>query len=125
MHLYTPRPRRFASAGALVADAATALPVLSAGRLAIRYARAGYALAADAATALTAGVAGGASRFAWRSQTITAAAPAVAWVVLQVTSALAPAHATCTSVSEVTFSRHTIKGHVADAHTVIIVVAAS
>ena len=118
MHLYT---IIYASAGDLVADAATALPVLSAGPLAIRYARAGYALAADAATALTAGVAGGASRFAWRSQTISASAPAVARVVLQVTSALAPAHATCTSVSEVTFLRLTIKGHVADAHTLVVV----
>ena len=125
MHLYTPRPRRFASAGALVADAATALPVLSAGPFAIRYARAGYALAADAATALTAGVAGGANRLAWRSrrQTITASAPAVARVLIQVDSDPAPADATCFSVSEVTFFRLTIKGHVADAHTLVVVVS--
>jgi hypothetical protein len=54
------------------------------------------------------------------SQTISASAPAVAWVVLQVPSALAPAHATCYSVIEVTFLRLPIKGHVADAHTVVL-----
>jgi hypothetical protein len=58
---------------------------------------------------------------ACRRQTITASAPAVARVVIQVASALAPADATCFSVSEVTFFRHTIKGHVADAHTVVVV----
>jgi hypothetical protein len=62
-------------------------------------------------------------RRAARSQTITAAAPAVATVVLQVASALAPAHATGFSISEVTFARLTIKGHVADAHTVVVVVS--
>ena len=55
-----------------------------------------------------------------RSQTISAAAPAVARVVLQVASALAPADAPCTSVSEVTFFGLTIKGHVTDAHTVLL-----
>ena len=58
---------------------------------------------------------------ACRSQTISASASAVARVVLQVASALAPADATCFSVSEVTFLRLTIKGDVAHAHTVVVV----
>jgi hypothetical protein len=58
--------------------------------------------------------------FGGRSQTISASALAVARVVLQVTSALAPADATCFSVSEVTYAHLTIKGHVADAHTVVV-----
>jgi hypothetical protein len=43
-------------------------------------------------------------------------------VVLQVASALAPADENCTSVSEVTFARLTIKGHVADADKALVVV---
>jgi hypothetical protein len=54
-------------------------------------------------------------------QTISASAPAVARVVLQVASALAPAEAPGFSFSEVTFFRLRIKGHVADAHTVVVV----
>jgi hypothetical protein len=38
-----------------------------------------------------------------------------------VTSALAPADATGYSVSEVTVLRIRIKGHVADAHTVVVI----
>ena len=73
---------------------------------------------AASATALLVGRALDAKRLAFR-QTITAAAPAVARVLLQVASALAPADATCYSVSDVTFALLTIKGHVADAHTVV------
>src|SRR5688500_17020674 len=116
MQLYTGASLANAAAAAVretgACTAATALPVLGAGR-ANRYAHAGSALAADAATALiVGGGAGGANRLACRSQTISASAPAVARVVLQVASALAPAHATCTSVSFVTFARRS-PGHVA------------
>jgi hypothetical protein len=43
-------------------------------------------------------------------------------VVLQVASALAPADENSTSVSEVTFFRLTIKGHVADGDKAFVVV---
>jgi hypothetical protein len=76
---------------------------------------------AASATALIVGRALDAKVLAFRSQTISASAPAVARVVLQVASALAPADATGFSVSEVTFLRLTIKGHVADAHTLVVV----
>src|SRR5215212_1712238 len=55
-------------------------------------------------------------------QTISASAPAVARVVLQVESAPAPADATCFSVSVVTCARRS-PGHVADAHTLVVVVS--
>jgi hypothetical protein len=79
------------------------------------------AVDADSATAVIVGHAGGVKRYAFRSQTITASAPAVARVVLQVASAPAPADATRFSVIEVTFFRLRIKGHVADAHTLVVV----
>jgi hypothetical protein len=43
-------------------------------------------------------------------------------VVLQVASALAPSDEKCFSVSEVTFARLAIKGHVADADKALVVV---
>jgi hypothetical protein len=43
-------------------------------------------------------------------------------VVLQVASALAPSDEKCTSVSFVTYARHTIKGHVADGDKALVVV---
>src|SRR5919107_860539 len=51
-----------------------------------------------------------------------ALALAVARVVLQVASAVAPFDETCFSVSEVTFARLTIEGHMADADKALVVV---